>query len=74
MKTTKADFDKAAENKKEVKWGKTTTYQVNVDSDDSGLFNNADMMRDGKGSPRPKKVIGETDLSDGRDEVEKIKQ
>ena len=30
---------------------------------------------DGRGSPRPtKKVIHETDLSDGRDEAEKIKE
>jgi len=42
---------------------------MNVDSDDSTLFNKADMGKDGKGSPRPiKKVVKETDLSDGRDE------
>ena len=75
LKTTKADFAKAAENKKEVRFGKSTTYQVNAESDDSGHFNKADMTLDGRGSPRPtKKVIQETDLSDGRDEAEKIKE
>ena len=72
LKTTKADFEKAAENKKQVKFGKSTTYQVAMDSDDSGFYNKADMDREGRGSPRPgggnKKVINETDLSDGRDE------
>ena len=28
MKTTKEDFDNAAKNKKEVKFGKSTTYAV----------------------------------------------
>ena len=40
-----------------------------------GGFNTADMDKDGRGSPRPtKKVIQETDLSDGRDEADKIKE
>ena len=57
-----------------MRFGKSTTYEVNMDSDDSGLFNKADMVKDGKGSPRPtKKIVNETDLSDGRDEIEKIK-
>ena len=33
------------------------------------------MEKDGRGSPRPaKNVIKETDLSDGRDEADKIKE
>jgi len=48
---------------------------VDADTDDSGMFNKADIDREGRGSPRPtKKVINETDLSDGRDEQEKIRQ
>ena len=75
LKTTKADFAKAAENKKEVRFGKSTTYEVMMDSDDSGVFNKTDMDKDGKGSPRlkSKKIVDEKDLSDGRDEAEKIK-
>ena len=69
LKTTKADFDKAAESKKEVRFGKSTTYEVNLRSDEAGSYNTADMEKDGRGSPRPaKNVIKETDLSDGRDE------
>lgn len=76
MKTTKSDFEKAAENKKGVRFGKSTTYQVDVDSDDSGFYNRVDMNKEGgKGSPRlSKKIVAETDLSDGRDEAEKIRQ
>ena len=77
LKTTKADFNKAAENKKGVHFGKSTTYDVMVDSDDSGHFNNkGGMDKDGKGSPRitKKKIVNETDLSDGRDEQERIKE
>ena len=72
LKTTKKDFDDAAsKGKKGVRFGKSTTYQVNKDSDDSGIFNSDD-MGDDKGSPRlRKKVIEEKDLSDGRDEKEK---
>ena len=59
LKTTKSDFANAAENKRNVRFGKSTTYQINADSDDSGLYNKADMGVDGRGSPRPdrKKVI-----------------
>ncbi len=33
------------------------------------------MEKDGKGSPRPsKKVVAEKDLSDGRDEADRIKE
>ena len=75
LKTTKEDFDNAAKSKKEVRFGKSTTYQVARDEDDDGTFNNADLDKDGKGSPRPdKKIIDEVDLSDGRDEKEKAKQ
>lgn len=74
MKTTKSDFEKAAENKKGVRFGKSTTYQVDADSDDSGFYNRIDMQKEGKSSPRlSKKIVAETDLSDGRDEQEKIK-
>ena len=44
-----------------------------MDSDDSGMFNRDDIAR-GHGSPRPKKVVEEKDLSDGRDEQDKIKE
>ena len=75
LKTTKEDFENAAKSKKEVRFGKSTTYQVARDEEDDGTFNNADLDRDGKGSPRPtKKIIEEVDLSDGRDEKEKAKQ
>ena len=74
LKTTKEDFDNAAKSKKEVRFGKSTTYQVARDEDDDGTFNNADLYKDGKGSPRPaKKVLEERDISDGRTEEEKIR-
>ena len=58
LKTTKADFEKAAENKKEVRFGKSTTYQVQMGDHEAGGYNTADMDKDGRGSPRPgKKVI-----------------
>lgn len=47
-----------------------------MDSDDSGFYNKADMDKDGKVSPRvgkDKKIVQEKDLSDGRDEAQKIK-
>lgn len=49
---------------------------MDVDSDDSGFYNRVDMNKEGgKGSPRlSKKIVAETDLSDGRDEAEKIRQ
>ena len=52
MKTTKEDFDNAAKNKKEVKFGKSTTYAV----DEEQI-----------------KQIGEKDISEGRNETERIK-
>lgn len=58
LKTTEKDFAKAKENPRSVRFGKSTTYQVNVDSDDSGFFNKADMDRDGRGSPRPGNKVG----------------
>ena len=75
LKTTKADFDKAAESKKEVRFGKSTTYEVNLNKDEAGAYNTAGMEKDGRGSPRiAKNVVKETDLSDGRDEADKIKE
>ena len=69
LKTTKADFDKAAESKKEVRFGKSTTYELNLNKDEEGAYNTAGMEKDGRGSPRiNKNVVKETDLSDGRDE------
>lgn len=35
LKTTKEDFDKVALAKKEVRFGKSTTYQVEGDGDTS---------------------------------------
>lgn len=59
--------------KRNVTFGKSTTYEVTGDESESGEFNNENIK--GKGSPRPeKKVIGEKDLSDGRNEKEKIKE
>ncbi len=55
MKTTKEDFELAAKNKKEVRFGKSTTYDVDNPKDDH------------------KKVIDEKDISDGRDEIEKVR-
>lgn len=55
MKTTKEDFELAAKNKKEVRFGKSTTYDVDNLKDDQ------------------KKVIDEKDISDGRDEIEKVR-
>ena len=57
MKTTKEDFENAAKNKKEVKFGKSTTYDVDKPIIDS-----------------KKVIIYEQDISDARDETEKIKQ
>ena len=63
LKTTKEDFDNAQKNKKEVRFGKSITYQVDqVDSQTS-------LKYDGE-----KKVIEEKDISDGRDETDRIKQ
>lgn len=46
-----------------------------IGDNEGGSYNTADMDKDGRGSPRPgKKIIQETDLSDGRDEQEKIKE
>ena len=74
LKTTKEDFENAAQKKKEVRFGKSVVYQVDKDEDETGSFNNADLDKDGKGSPRlAKKIIQEVDLSDGRDEKEKAK-
>jgi len=79
LKTTAADHDKASlKTNKGVRFGKSTTYEIKRDEDDEAEgFNNADLGQ--KGSPRPKDASGreiweEKDLSDGRDEKEKIKE
>ena len=62
--------------KRSVTFGKSTTYEVLRESaeNDSGDFNNLDIGGEGKVSPRPmKKILEEKDLSDGRNEKEKIK-
>lgn len=58
LKTTKEDFAKKDGEKKGVRFGKSITYEVG-EGDDSVLSD--------------KKIIGEKDLSDGRDEKEKIR-
>ena len=67
----------AAKSKKEVRFGKSTTYQVENTNDSANdtdeNFNSEGIKQ--SGSPRPSKKIIETkDLSDGRDEKEKIKE
>lgn len=60
--------------KRNVTFGKSTTYEVEIgETDESNEFINKDNAG-GKGSPRPsdKKVIEEKDLGDGRSEKEKI--
>lgn len=71
LKTTQADKAAAeAKGKKEVRFGKSTTYELGVSDDDDDGYNRTNTT--GKGSPRPtKKIVGEVDLSDGRDEKEK---
>lgn len=41
LKTTKEDFDKAALAKKEVRFGKSITYQVEGDNDSSSQANDS---------------------------------
>lgn len=67
--TTTATVDKRG-----VTFGKSTTYEVDVEEDESGEYQTKNLQKEGKGSPRPgdKKVIAEKDLSDGRSEKEKI--
>ena len=68
--------EKAAAEKRNVTFGKSTTYEVDANiEDESGEYQTKDVGS--KGSPRPesdkeKKVIAEKDLSDGRSEKEKI--
>jgi hypothetical protein len=72
----KAQAASTANEKRGVTFGKSTTYEVDVDEDESGEYQTKDLHKEGKGSPRPgggeKKVIAEKDLSDGRSEKEKI--
>lgn len=63
LKTTKEDFDKAAQNKRGVQFGKAITYHVDGDSEPSLLSANQPERR----------IIDEKDLSDGRDEKERIR-
>lgn len=69
--------------KRNVTFGKSTTYEVDAAEDESGEYHTKDINKEGTkaGSPRPataatgageKKVIAEKDLSDGRSEKEKI--
>tara|TARA_B110000285_G_C14947302_1_gene524980 strand:+ start:391 stop:933 length:543 start_codon:yes stop_codon:yes gene_type:complete len=69
LKTTQADKANAeAKGKKEVRFGKSTTYELNEDDSDDSGYN----RKGPKGSPRPKAtVVDEVDLDDGRDEKEK---
>lgn len=67
LKTTKEDFDKAALAKKEVRFGKSITYQVDGDND-SSQANDSKLE-----AQKSKTIIEEKDLSDGRDEKERIK-
>ncbi len=67
LKTTKEDFDKAALAKKEVRFGKSITYQVEGDND-SNQANDSKVE-----AQKAKTIIEEKDLSDGRDEKERIK-
>ena len=69
LKTTKEDFDKAALAKKEVRFGKSITYQVEGDNDSSSQANDSKVE-----AQKAKTIIEEKDLSDGRDEKEKIKE
>ena len=72
----KKDFDKdddKGKRKRGVSFGQSTTFEVDKIDDESGEFYNND-VREGKGSPRPQKVIEVKDLSDGRSEKEKIKE
>ena len=73
MKTTTQDFEAAKKKEVSVSFGKSTTYEViQSDDQDDGSFTTADLK--GKGSPRPmKRIIDEKDISDGRNEEEKIK-
>lgn len=61
LKTTKSDFDN--KEKKEVRYGKAITYQVDGDSEPSVLLAEND-----------KKIIGEKDLSEGREAKEAAKK
>ncbi len=69
------DEDKEKGKKRNVTFGKSTTYEVERgEAEESGEFYNKESVNEGKGSPRPagKKVIEEKDLSEGRSEKEKI--
>lgn len=63
LKTTKEDFERAAANKRGVQFGKAITYHVEGESEPS--FSQVDKDH--------RVVIDEKDLSDGRDEKERIR-
>ena len=68
------DEDKRKANEKRgVTFGKSTTYEVDRESNQSADGFNKDNLGEGRGSPRlDKKVVAEKDLGDGRSEKEKI--
>ena len=73
LKTTKEDFENAAKNKKEVRFGTRTTYGVKREEDDSDFYDQ-DADGDGKTSPRrSKNVIEEVDIGDGVEDKERAK-
>ncbi len=55
--------------KKEVRFGKSITYQVEGDNDSSSQANDSKVE-----AQKVKNIIEEKDLSDGRDEKERIKE
>eukprot|EP00347_Sterkiella_histriomuscorum_P002106 403369452 len=71
-KKNNQDDDEEQKRKRSVSFGKSTTYEVDrVDSEASAEFINKDSAG-GKGSPRPKKIIAEKEIGDGRSDKEKI--
>jgi hypothetical protein len=72
-KDVEVEEKKKASEKRGVTFGKSTTYEVDRESNQSTDGINKDNLGDGRGSPRlDKKVVAEKDLGDGRSEKEKI--
>ena len=72
-KDLETEDKKKANEKRGVTFGKSTTYEVDRESNQSTDGINKDNLGDGRGSPRlDKKVVAEKDLGDGRSEKEKI--
>lgn len=65
--------EKSKDRKRSVTFGDATKIEFDRE-DESGEYNNKDLHDGGKGSPRPQKVVEVKDLSDGRNEKEKIKE